>query len=815
MSGAEGPSECLARPSDAGCGGGTAWSGCPGTQLRDERHRARQSILSRWAALEELSSALAEGVPCLQADGLWGSSRALVVAALVRRHGPARPARAHAGAAERHRTRRRTSRFFLATLSGGAATLPRRRCSSSRPGSRASWRGGRHREHDAERALVLPSPAGRASAVAVVTTPVRRSSLPLLPPARVPRARRSRSTSGESIDREILLERLERGRLRARRDGGRGRAVEPARRHRRRLLAHARAAGAGGVLRRRGRVAARLRSHHPALGRAARASSPCCRWASTDEAPRRCPTTCRPTRWWCSTIPPCSTRRPTTRRRPQPLADAARPLPAPRAAAAPARRGRGAARRHGHALGGRLPGPVQGAGRRDPRLAGRGLRGAARRGRRAAGRAAPADAGRARARAVAGRDALEPGGARRDRGRVRGGLPASRARPRRPLPRRRSSAPSAAASAGPLFQRGAAIAAFTDLAPNDLVVHEDARHRPLPRPPHACRSDGRDARLPAARVRRGRPALPARRAARPHLQVHGRARRAPPGSTGSAAARGSASRSRCAPPLREMAEELLQLYAARSVAERPRLLRRHALAGRVRGGLPLRGDAATSCAPSRTSRPTWSASRPDGPAGGGRRRLRQDRGRAARRLQGGGRRPPGRGAGADDRAGPAALQHLQRALRAVSRRAWSCSRASAAPRSRRRWSRGSHAARVDVVIGTHRLLSKDVAVQEPGPPGGRRGAPLRRRPQGADQAAAHRGGRADAHRHADPAHAVHVALRRARPLGHRDAAARPAAGGDRRHRRSAGASSRRRSSASSRAAARSSSSTTASSRSPP
>jgi hypothetical protein len=45
---------------------------------------APASILSRWAALEELSTALARGAPCLQADGLWGSSRSLVVAALVK-----------------------------------------------------------------------------------------------------------------------------------------------------------------------------------------------------------------------------------------------------------------------------------------------------------------------------------------------------------------------------------------------------------------------------------------------------------------------------------------------------------------------------------------------------------------------------------------------------------------------------------------------------------------------------------------------------------------------------------------------------------
>ena len=58
----------------------------------------------------------------------------------------------------------------------------------------------------------------------------------------------------------------------------------------------------------------------------------------------------------------------------------------------------------------------------------------------------------------------------------------------------------------------------------------------------------------------------------------------------------------------------------------------------------------------------------------------------------------------------------------------------------------------------------------------RRGAPLRRAPQGGDEGAARRGRRAHAHRDADPAHARHGARRPARPVGDRDRAA--AAPGD-------------------------------------
>src|ERR1700675_3357673 len=107
---------------------------------------ASESILSRWAALEELVTALARGAPCLQADGLWGSSRSLVVAALVKHTGRAALLMAP-GTAERHRLAE-DIRFFLGSLSPADATpvleFP--------PAEPSSWRG-RHKDHAAERAL--------------------------------------------------------------------------------------------------------------------------------------------------------------------------------------------------------------------------------------------------------------------------------------------------------------------------------------------------------------------------------------------------------------------------------------------------------------------------------------------------------------------------------------------------------------------------------------------------------------------------------------------------------------------------------------
>ena len=64
------------------------------------------------------------------------------------------------------------------------------------------------------------------------------------------------------------------------------------------------------------------------------------------------------------------------------------------------------------------------------------------------------------------------------------------------------------------------------------------------------------------------------------------------------------------------------------------------------------------------------------------------------------------------------------------------------------------------------------SVQGPRPAGRRRGAAIRRRAQGAHQADAQEGGRADDDGDADPAHAQHVARRHPRHVGHRDAAAR-------------------------------------------
>ena len=118
----------------------------------------------------------------------------------------------------------------------------------------------------------------------------------------------------------------------------------------------------------------------------------------------------------------------------------------------------------------------------------------------------------------------------------------------------------------PTFQRGAAIAAFTDLAPNDLVVHEMhgiARYHGL----RTLATDGRDADfLLLEYADGGRLYLPVER-----LDLISKYMGAPDGAARLDRLGGVAwgrVKDSVRAALRAMAEELLRLYAARSVVER-------------------------------------------------------------------------------------------------------------------------------------------------------------------------------------------------------------------------------------------------------
>ena len=117
--------------------------------------------------------------------------------------------------------------------------------------------------------------------------------------------------------------------------------------------------------------------------------------------------------------------------------------------------------------------------------------------------------------------------------------------------------------------------------------------------------------------------------------------------------------------------------------------------------------------------------RAHGPPGVRRRRLRQDRGGDAGRVQGGAGRQAGGGAGAHHAAGPAALPDLLRPLRRVPGPGGGAlplphhrPRPGRSPRARHRRGGRGHRHPPAAVRGRD--------VQEPGPAGGRRGAALRR-----------------------------------------------------------------------------------------
>ncbi len=306
-----------------------------------------------------------------------------------------------------------------------------------------------------------------------------------------------------------------------------------------------------------------------------------------------------------------------------------------------------------------------------------------------------------------------------------------------------------------------------------------ARHRPLPRARQhgpgreKPRRHARRARVPAPRirgpcgaVRAGEPAAADqplhRRLARRRAAAQARQR---PVGEGQAPRRRAGARQRrraaqhlCAPRRARGPRVPLLAAGLRAVRQRLRLRRNRR---------PERRD------PRRHPGPDQPA--PHGPAGLRRRGLWQDRGRAARGLRGRHGRQAGGAAGAHHAAGRAALPHARRPLQQVAREGRRGLALSLG--------QGDHGGPQGAVRrhgghrGRHAQAAQRIdAFQEPGPAHHRRGAPLWRAPQGADEGAARRGGRAHAHGHADPAHAGHGARRPARPVRDRHGAA--AAPGD-------------------------------------
>ena len=148
------------------------------------------------------------------------------------------------------------------------------------------WRGGHHREADAERAVIARR-LGAGEPVVVVATPAGLDT-PLPPPAEFA-ARTLRIGVGDRLERELLLEAFETAgyeRVETVVEVGqwsvRGGIVDV-------FVAEPPEPGAARVLRRRRRVDPPLRSHLPALDRRRSTSCWCCRSAPADDDGRRRP----------------------------------------------------------------------------------------------------------------------------------------------------------------------------------------------------------------------------------------------------------------------------------------------------------------------------------------------------------------------------------------------------------------------------------------------------------------------------------------------------------------------------------------------
>ena len=246
------------------------------------------------------------------------------------------------------------------------------------------------------------------------------------------------------------------------------------------------------------------------------------------------------------------------------------------------------------------------------------------------------------------------------------------------------------------------------LRPGDYVVHAqhgigrfvEMRQRTVQR---------RHPRVPGAGVR----VIQARPARRPALRAHRRARRGEPlrrrrGAHAQQARRrrlgqDEGSRAQGRPADRGPARAALRRPPGRA---RLRVRQGHAVAARAGGRVPLHRDARPAVG-DRRGQGGHGAPGPDGPGGLRRRRLRQDRDRGAGRVQGRAGRQAGGGARAHHAARHPAPGDVRRSDARVPRGREGLSRFTDAAESRETIE-GLAEGKVDVVIGTHRLLQTGV-----------------------------------------------------------------------------------------------------------
>src|SRR6267378_1487377 len=149
-------------------------------------------MLRDWQAFGDLAKRFAEGDVCLRVGGLAGSARALAVAELLQTH-PRPVLVVVASLADAHRFAQ-DLKFFGAP----AFEFPER--------EPQLWKGGHHREAEAERAMIVRQLTAGEPIAVVVTPAALDTSLPA--PGEF-REGTLRLATKDSLDRELLLEALE------------------------------------------------------------------------------------------------------------------------------------------------------------------------------------------------------------------------------------------------------------------------------------------------------------------------------------------------------------------------------------------------------------------------------------------------------------------------------------------------------------------------------------------------------------------------------------------------------------------------------
>jgi len=149
-------------------------------------------MLREWQAFQEVAKAFAEGVACLRVSGLAPAARALVVSELLQIHSRAAVVVVRS-MADAHRVTQ-DLRFYGAPVLEFPEREPR------------LWRGGHHREAEAERAVIARRLAAGEPLVVVVTPAGLDTALPA--PGDFA-ARTLRISVGDRLERELLLESFE------------------------------------------------------------------------------------------------------------------------------------------------------------------------------------------------------------------------------------------------------------------------------------------------------------------------------------------------------------------------------------------------------------------------------------------------------------------------------------------------------------------------------------------------------------------------------------------------------------------------------